>query len=455
MIVVHSIRKARKGLTLVELLVVSAVLLVLASISLTAMKGLLRGQKVGQAAITVKQYLQNAQIRALASGRPVAVFMDRVSMVGDSNNPTSQNFTVTRLQFGEVFPAYEGDTEDAAGTFAKVDFNSMNPKPTSRLLQPGNNDDSSADRIIFDLSKVTAAFGNGNPNTGGFVNPGDFIEFRNYKGRFVIEAYARIAATPPATSDLVEVHFFNPPETYASERSRKVSKNEPLHPIYEDSDHAAVEPQPLPIGASNIKFKIFRQPTRSLVGSIVLPRGTCVDLSVSGIGITDNVPDGGSFGLKTIPPSSVGRSDFSRIGLVFNSDGRLAYILDENTRRTNKPRRIPISASSVVYLMVGRSDQVLPGFDGNNGKLAALQHPDPTVNPAGAAELPKSNLMDSENVWVTCNPFTGEVRSAPVAEQTPSDIAQKLLDIQNTAATPISDIIRKSRDFAASGLSNR
>ncbi len=143
-------KNVHRGLTLIELLLVSAVMLVLATLSLSAMKGLLRGQKVSQASVTVKQYLQNAQIRALASGRPVAVFIDRVSMVDNgSGNPSQQNFLATRLQFGEVFPAYEGDTENAVGTFDSVDYSSFSPVPTSRLVQPGNTNDSSADRIIL------------------------------------------------------------------------------------------------------------------------------------------------------------------------------------------------------------------------------------------------------------------------------------------------------------------
>ncbi len=105
--------------------------------------------------------------------------------------------------------------------------------------------------------------------------------------------------------------------------------------------------------------------------------------------------------------------------------------------------------------MIGRSDQVLPGFDGTNGKLAALQHPDSSINPLGSAELPKANLVDSENIWVTCNPFTGEVRTAPVAELDAVDVANKAQAVQADSTTPLVDLIRKSRALAASGLNNR
>jgi type II secretory pathway pseudopilin PulG len=466
--------KSRVGLTLIELLIVSAVLLILASLSLTAMKGLLKGQKVGQAATTLKQYLQNAQVRALASGRPVAVFLDRVSMVGDSSgNMTAQNFTVTRLQFGEVFPPYTGDTATATGTLESVDFSSATPVPTARMIESpvGSGNyiaDSYADQIRIPLDQVSAGFGLGDSTSPlGFVRPGDFIEIDGSTGRFVIESYTPF---PNATNPThVQVQFFNPPSTYTAVRQAKAANAR--HPIYEAADHAAVPVQPLNVGNTNVGFKIFRQPTRSLVGSVVLPRGTCIDLSLSGVGIADSAVDGGTFSRRGVVPNStetsVLRSDFSRFGLVFNSEGRLAYILDEDSWRDDSPNnaaistnqaqpaRIAMDADSMVYLMVGRTDQVLPGFLGSNEKLSALQHPDVDSYTLGQEALPKSNLLDAENIWISCNPITGEVRSSRVAELAPADVNTMAAAVQAAPTTTfINGLVRQSRALAASGLSN-
>lgn len=448
---------AKRALTLVELLIVMALLILLASISLGAMKSLLRGQKVSQASVVVRQYLQNAQMRAVASGRPVAVFLDRISMAnsGTGSTPTAANYSVTRLQFGEVFPPYTGDIDGVSGLLREFDFTDS----ATAWVKDGSGNfatsrmpfDNHADAVEFALADVLSGFGTGDSDSAtnpGFVKPGDLIEFEGFTGKFVIERYKLIGASN------VVVQFFNPPSTYSLARSLKSTGAR--HSIYESSDHSAVTPQlslSVPGGAppgyvptKQVRFRIYRQPTRSMVGSLVLPRGTCIDLSVSGVGLNDNGPDGGTFGLATAPAGlgTPSASDFSRLGLVFNSEGRLAYIIDDNTMRT--PSRIALDSSSMVYLMVGRTDQVLPGFPTNSIKMAATQHPD-----YGASELPKSNLSDPENVWVTCNPFTGEVKTSPNGAV---DLSAKWAAVQANATTPVFDVVSQARSLAAAGMTN-
>ena len=75
----------RRGVTLVELLIVMGVLTILATLSLTTVKGLLKDQKISQAGRLVEQYFESARIRALTNGRPVAVFLERVDLTGDAS----------------------------------------------------------------------------------------------------------------------------------------------------------------------------------------------------------------------------------------------------------------------------------------------------------------------------------------------------------------------------------
>ena len=114
-------------MTLVELLIVMAVLTILATMALTTLKGLLKDQKVTQAARLAQQYIETAKIRAITSGRPVAVFLERVSLNGDSLNPGAprpENYMATRLSIGEVFPPYIGDVDSAEGALWDVDMKS-------------------------------------------------------------------------------------------------------------------------------------------------------------------------------------------------------------------------------------------------------------------------------------------------------------------------------------------
>lgn len=402
--------KIRSALTLVELLIVMALMIILASISLGAMKSLLRGQKVSQASVMVRQYLQNAQMRAVASGRPVAVFFDRISMEDSAGSPIPTNYASTRMQFGEVFPPYTGDVENSMALLVGIpsDPNYAN----AMVFAPAIGQSSTAN--------VAAGFGaivSGNLQ-GGFVSVGDVVEFDDCEARFSITSITPNAPMPGG----IQVTFSNP----------KIAPQIPLpgHPIMK-------------------RFRIYRQPTRSLVGSVVLPRGTCVDLSLSGIGISDCGISGGSFsiGSELDGGGTASPRDYSRVGIVFYSDGRIAYVADENTMRT--PARVFFDSSSMIFLMVGRMDQVLPGFPASNIKTAALHHPD-----WGLGELPKSNLVDPENVWITCNPLTGEIRSAPVGALDPTVVEARWLSAQSNVNEVVSDLVIETRALAAAGMSN-
>jgi type II secretory pathway pseudopilin PulG len=381
-----------RGLTLVELLVVMGLLILLTSLSLNTLKGLLRSQKVTQAATLVKQYFENAQIRAVTNGRPVAVFLDRLSV-----DTVPGSLTVTRLQFGEVFPPYVGDEEGAVG----------------RLVDTSMPPDGYADELVFDSVvgspnervKVISGFGffDGNTFVPGFIRPGDLIEIEGTTAIFDIGDY--IGRTNAEASGQIVVPLNN---------------------------FGIATQLPIRSGLSALrKFKVYRQPTKSMVGTVTLPRGTCIDLSLSGIGPVDNSVVAGTF---FPPPAAGGPGNFSRVGIVFDAQGRASYMLQEVMINGQLTPSAPSTIIANVYLMIGRTDQVLPGFPGTvpDSVTAALQQP--------GTELPQSNLLDPENVWISCNPFTGEIKSSPVAGvDQPADLIES---------------VRQARQLAVAGLSN-
>ncbi len=394
----------RCGVTLIELLIVMGILTILATISLGTVKGLLKDQKISQAARLVEQYMESARVRALVSGRPVAVFIDRVGLTGDLSTgaAVSANFTATRLSIGEVFPAYAGDTIGTRGRLE--DFNG----------------DGHADRIVFNSIDVISGFGTS--GTNGFIQPNDTIEFEGYDGRFAIQ-------TPSISGVQMVVPFANPPLNRWTPDSLPVNTNH------------------LP----QVGFRVFRRPTKSLVGAITLPRGTCIDLSASGLG--PRSAGGGEltavspFSLTpnaaaSTAPGGIGPqspASYSRIAIMFSGEGRLASVLTE-TRLAPLPATVTVSpASQILYLMVGRTDQVVPG---NTANLAQLTQSLLTRSPEGDADPVRSNLLDSANIWITCNPFTGELKSAPVAEVSDADLA---------GGTP-GEVVRAARALAIAGM---
>ncbi len=425
----------RRGFTLIELLIVMGILTILATLSLTTVKALLKDQKITQAAQLAKEYFETARLRALTSGRPVAVFLDRVSVVGDAQgNAIPANFITTRLSIGEVFPPYTGDVIGATGTMWDINMDLHAGAPN----QPRQGDNF-ADQIRFNVWDVASGFG-----PGGFVSVGDTIEFEGYNGRFTIEAIEQ------AASGEVAVTFFNPPELYNVNRYPIASNNRDA--IFE-ATHSRVPPQIPVSGAtltgrtvaststslSAVAFRVYRRPTKSMVGSIALPRGVCIDLAASGFGpysagagdLTSIFSANMLPGVADSPASQLKSGSYSRIGVMFSADGRLSGVVAENSIGGVKAYG-GSEASQVLHLMVGKSEQVAIGN-------ATMQRSSPSDR-----DQFQSNLLDPENIWISCNPFTGEVRTSQAAA-----VSDTVLSNQN-----IVEIVRASRSLAIAGVRN-
>ena len=182
-----------------------------------------------------------------------------------------------------------------------------------------------ANRIVFegqDAVNVASGFGyvSGNTLVEGFIRENDFIEIEGSNALFLIGDF-----TTPTLADgsgRIIVPFSN-------------SENA----AFAVGAARSMLPDQLPLtttGNHRRRFKIYRQPTKSLVGMVSLPRGTCVDLSQSGLGSQDSGANAGYFAYQDAAASTnASPSDFGRIGVVFDSHGRLAYLVDEHSLRVD------------------------------------------------------------------------------------------------------------------------
>ncbi len=434
----------KKGFTLVELLIVIAIATILATLSLTTMRGLLKDQKISQSVRLARQYIETARTRAMATGRPVALFMERVSPEGDGAGlPVVANYTVTRMSIGEVFPPYTGEVPLALATLWDTPL-SVSSRATS---------DGYADQARFQLFEVVTAFGTA--TTPGMMSVGDTIEFGGNSQRFVIESIDFVGGE-------VAVTFFNPPASYDSLLAAKKQSGTATDPKFE-SGYSGREPTlktpntltgmlaptppvvPPASAPAGVGFRIYRKPSKSMVGTITMPRGTCIDLSVSGTGPASSAVDAASpFHLAAAPAGTLTsggssptmkRSSYSRIAIVFNPEGRAQGMYQDNRiiNMSGSPEVVvagsfvPFPLSSKLYLMVGRTEQVIP-----DAPLTA-----PVAGERGDAI---GNLMDPGNTWISINPFTGLIESSPVAAVT---------DTSSIAAA-----VEQSRKFAAMGVND-
>ena len=302
----------------------------------------------------------------------------------------------------------------------------------------------------FLLVEVITAFGTA--TTPGMMSIGDTIEFGGNNQRFVIESIDFIGGE-------VAVTFFNPPSTYDAALAAKIQAGTATDPkvrswIFgsrtnvEDSKYTLTGMLAAHANGHvywTFHLGIYRKPSKSLVGTITMPRGTCIDLSVSGLGPTGSALETTSpFHLATAPSGTLTafgssptmkRSSYSRIAVVFSAEGRAQGMYQDNRilNFSGTPEvvaagsYVPFALTSKLFLMVGRTEQVIPD--------APL-----TAPVAGERADAKGNLMDTGNTWISINPYTGLIETSPVAA---------VLD-----TTSIPEAVRDARRFAAMGVND-
>ncbi|MFK7737253.1 MAG: Tfp pilus assembly protein FimT/FimU [Pirellulaceae bacterium] len=453
----NAIRR-KKGVTLIELLIVVGLLTILATVALTSVKGLLKDQKVTSAARLVQQYFETAKVRAITSGRPVAVFLDRITLEDDgAGGNLPGNYSTNRLSLGDVKPPYSGDVVDATGVLWDIDATVAQSGGTPTCIARPS--DSYADQIRFSVIDVVTGFGT-QGGTPGFVERGDLIEFEGSNRQFEIEDIRFV----PTTSGLTEVAvtFFNPPApaTYNGLLAANGLAPDPnnlmfLCPYYSTINPGmplrsgvalagidADTPDTTPLPIQRTKFRIYRRPVKSLVGAVTLPRGTCIDLFVSGPGLTGTANDGAIVSpFYTLPPASkVGGSveplSYSRVGVLFDRTGKPSgMFIDEKLvgTTTTLENFQQFTLDSKLYLMVGRTDQVIAT--------------DTVIKPAPEdRESILPNVLDPANSWISINPVTGLVSTVPVAAVSSG--------IANGASRNLAAVVRESRALAAVGVNN-
>ncbi|MCC7336127.1 MAG: prepilin-type N-terminal cleavage/methylation domain-containing protein [Pirellulaceae bacterium] len=329
----------RTAYTLVELLVVMAALTVLAAVTLPSLRSLLHDQKVTAASRMVLAHLQSAQGRAIASNSPVAVILER------SGADTPEKIrTVSRLSIGQIFPPYEGDVAGATGLVAD------------------SNNDGYIDRLTIPVA--SASLLGINPP---IFSEGDYVRLDDRRSTYVV------TGDPIVNSGFATLQLQLPP---AGQQG--------------DWTYPQLSSRSLNLQSS---FRIYRKPTKSFLQTLVLPRGTCVDLSVSGLGTI-----GREFGLPAAPAGTT--------MIVFSPQGRIAYWTDGVSG--------PQAATSLLHLLVGRTEQV------------SLADP-PEVATENDTTTVNANVNDNANSWLTINPFTGAITSAGMqAGQEGSALAVRL-----------------------------
>lgn len=416
------ISQKRGGTTLVELLVVLGIATLLAALILPAVKGLLTDRKGTQAATLVRNFLEAARSKAVGSGLPVAVIFERASSVPTDTNDDGLIDEKDLLPNDRLVSATAVDPLPAN---SPVDINFLPYNTCFRLSmaqQP--------------LPVTTSMLGGTAPPI--FTRPtgswgGIFVPPNSMKGPAlsVQEIQARsyfsvdVSATPLLKTFLVagnEVSFRRSSTRYLIIESKVDTTNNILWFTTISSSgilsslEQAIPANEVEVGIVPValpEYTIFAKPRPVNGLAIQLPKGTCVDLSLSGFSSSGNVPDRDSrmrFSSAWVygPDAAPNASELRPIYVVFTPDGGMSRVYANGLGSS----LVPIETADDFFLHIGKIDQVVVPNTSN------------TV---------AQNMTDPSTFIVRLSPKSGAISVAPATLGLVS------------LSTPVGDVIELSR----------
>jgi len=382
-------KSPKRGVTLVELLVVVGIMVLLAAMAIPTLQPLTEGRQVREATRSLGAFISSAKNRATESGRPVGLIFERgVKIEGGRRDPHA----CLVVRQAQVPPPYGGDVEGAvvepfvSGGYVRLRLRDLDF--SNGLIRYGDaiqlNNQGPWYTIVDDLSDNTPAdtphplatdLGSDFP-ISDFLGDGDrtndvFIDFTDPDGTFPLDEYW-------VTLQLDPLGAYNVPWGTAISVA--------------------------------VPFQIHRQPVPSAAAPLQLPRGTVIDLG--GSGFDSPLPDWDTEDVAhTFEPVASG--DFRPVVVMFWPNGSVQQVYYS--------RRIYDSSGSFVactyqgrpvvepiHFLLGKWERMPSG-------VRDLNVSSPVAMPVSVADDGLLNRQDALSLWLTLNPQTGLVTVAELA----------------------------------------
>lgn len=444
----------RRGLTLVELLVVVGLISVLAAIVLPSIKSVLTDRKSSQAAIVVKNFFEAARARAIGKNRSVAVVLERLSsraqwepvsgkyvsetasssILSPDTNYAPYNACIRLSLAEEPLPISEKMIPAPLTITAREPLDGLSPSfPSSNYM--GLDTLAHMHQWTNPPIKESRVFVVETPNLnvdmnqllGEYLVSGNEISLGNSKRRFTIVS--------PRSSQPHQQHV------QGGNRNLWFAVNN--EQILEGRGERAIEPyEEIPIGASVSSFKIYTRPKPVFSEVVQLPRGMCIDLSISGFAkdtthITMSTPskqtiiDPVADPTNTINPLSDYRFRFASdwignsptplrpeqlrpVFIVFSPEGTLSHVWANDRKKVGDNlyagHSVRIDAVNDIFLHIGKIDRVNMPIDPDPQVLARNRTGFTLANASGLLQ----NVTDLNSYIVRLSPKSGSIVAAPV-----------------------------------------
>ncbi len=367
------LRRSWRGVTLVELLVVITLLLIVTAVTLPVVAPSIQQRRVREATRLVTSYLAAARARALETGRPVAVVIERftpglANATSTASAGVSQNYSMS-LSIAESPPLYAGDTLVSAVSISHPPA-TLPPYPSQLYLSFNTSIDNwnaqqirVGDGIRFNFQGPIYYFDSSNPyNTNNNIislTNINTLSQPSYPSNW--SAYYSVGLLPNITT-------YNP-STPGTVVNTAIDTSLVLTPPY-NSGYQPGNPN-IPPGGSPVPYQIYRQPTRSAVDPLQLPEGIVIDLAYSGMSTE-------SYGIFSQPnATAVPPFTPSNVMIAFSPTGRMTMLYDQ----------VPLRPTGAVFLLLGRIEQC--GIS--------------------TTALPFGNLTDVNSFWIGISNQSGQI----------------------------------------------
>jgi len=368
---VGSSPKNRHAVTLIELLTVLGIVTLVALLVLPSVKTLLTDRKSTNAATMVRNFLEAARARAVGGQIPVAVVLERISSVPlDANEDGLINGG--DLVGGRLLSATSTDPLPAVPPALPLDTNflpynscirmSMAEQPlpiTEKMLNGTPTIFSSASRPLPTLPPGTPAglswavlenVLSNSPLVTNYFVAGNEVSLGQSNIRHLI--VLTLVPAPPSNGQAGFVnHWFG-----------VVGRN-----VIASNLEQAIPATDLAIPTlGETRFTVFQKPKPINGPNIQLPKGMCIDLSLSGFSTFGNLGPRDnrvrfSSAWVTAGASVPSAQTLRPIFIVFSPDGSLSRVYANGAGSAGS---VPIELADDLFLHIGKLDQVVPpAFD--------------------------------------------------------------------------------------------
>jgi type II secretory pathway pseudopilin PulG len=424
--------RSYSGATLVELLAVILILMMITAMTIPAVAPAVSGRRTREAARMVSAFLNAARSRAIETGRPAGVWIERVPGLPEA---------AVSMFFAEVPPIYGGDFLDSTVEAVVLGPDGLPHEPYSRNWMDYYNVVIPRSRTSF----LTDAWSNPDPAQQQLVRAGDLIEFEGYDRKYPLKILDIAAAN--MTNGSATTQFQIPPrgETkwWYILRGRNCSASTGPNGAYTEErvgyspryvirwfddliyignlwDNVTVETTRTPFNfdAHGVRYKIYRQPIRIQAGAIRLPEGTVIDLNFStmtgGFFSDSGIPfhprrdtqQVVGAGVMPIPywGDAIYPNDDTPVIIIFSASGTVERVYSHQRDQAGNWGWQGLDAYGPIYLLIGDLDHV--NSDCFHCKSqTAQQNMDIQFN---------KNWLNLNALWVRLTPNTGNISTSLV-----------------------------------------